>query len=65
MSVYLCRQWFDIAEADLRALSEEFPQFDTELLEEMLQDQDGDIKELHACLRVSNCKSSFYFLCCT
>lgn len=42
------------AAADLVALSQEFPQFDGGLLEEMLQDQDGDVEEVHACLRVSS-----------
>jgi hypothetical protein len=40
------------AESDMEALCREFPQFDSSLLEGMLEDQDGDAQEVHACLRV-------------
>ena len=39
----------------LEGLCQEFPQYDPALLEEMLQDQEGDAEEVHACLRVSCC----------
>ena len=38
---------------DLQGLCQEFPQYDAALLEVMLQDQDGDVEEVQACLRVS------------
>ena len=41
------------AAVDLDALSAEFPDFDRELLQGMLEDQGGDLQEVHACLRVS------------
>ena len=40
---------------DLEGLCQEFPQYDSALLEEMLQDQDGDVEEVQACLRVTFC----------
>lgn len=42
-------------EQNLDSLAADFPQFDRVLLQGMLEDQGGDVQEVHACLRVSAC----------